>query len=230
MFDYGDIPKKDPYFKECLEAEFFENSQYEKYVKVKEGDVVVDIGASIGPFLYTIKDRNPSQVIAVEPMPAYHNLLLKNSVIQGLPSLKLHRNAIGANDGDILDLEWSSEREKVETISFNTIISENNLSHIDFLKLDCEGGEYDVFSEDNVPFLLTVPKIVTEFHLHGNIGKAKFREFRDIFLKAFPNHEVYSIDGVNIKWDLWNEHFLEYYQEILIYIDNIFKNCCKFII
>ena len=123
-----------------------------------------------------------------------------------------------------------SEREKVETISFNTIISENNLSHIDFLKLDCEGGEYDVFSEDNVPFLLTVPKIVTEFHLHGNIGKAKFREFRDIFLKAFPNHEVYSIDGVNIKWDLWNEHFLEYYQEILIYIDNIFKNCCKFII
>jgi cytochrome c peroxidase len=35
------------------------------------------------------------------------------------------------------------------------------------------------------------------------------------------NHiEVFSVDGVNIKWDLWNEHFLEYYYQVLIYIDN----------
>jgi hypothetical protein len=28
------------------------------------------------------------------------------------------------------------------------------------------------------------------------------------------------VDGVNIKWDLWNDHFIEYYNEIIIYIDN----------
>jgi len=27
-------------------------------------------------------------------------------------------------------------------------------------------------------------------------------------------------DGVDIKWDLWNEHFIEYYQQVLIYINN----------
>jgi hypothetical protein len=28
------------------------------------------------------------------------------------------------------------------------------------------------------------------------------------------------VDGVDIKWDLWNEHFIEYYTEVIIYIDN----------
>ena len=223
MFDYGDIPEKDPYFKECLEAEFFENSQYEKYVKVKEGDVVVDIGASIGPFLYTIKDRNPSQVIAVEPMPAYHNLLLKNSVIQGLPSLKLHRNAIGANDGDILDLKWSSEREKVETISFNTIISENNLSHIDFLKLDCEGGEYDIFTEKNIGYLKNnVSYITGEFHLNNPHMKNLFKKLYKLLTDNKFDFQIESVDGANLTQ--WFEDDLEFVSneknQVIMYIDN----------
>jgi hypothetical protein len=86
--------------------------------------------------------------------------------------------------------------------------------------VDCEGGEYDVFSEDNIHFLKTVPKIVTEFHLHGYVGKAKFKEFRNNILSNFANYEVHSLDGVDIKWDLWNENFIEYYQEVIIYIDN----------
>ena len=28
------------------------------------------------------------------------------------------------------------------------------------------------------------------------------------------------IDLTNFKWDLWNEHFLEYYRQIIIHIDN----------
>jgi hypothetical protein len=50
--------------------------------------------------------------------------------------------------------------------------------------------------------------------------RSEFREFRDVFLRVFPNHEVYSVDGLNIKWDLWNDHFIEYYNEVIIHIDN----------
>jgi hypothetical protein len=25
---------------------------------------------------------------------------------------------------------------------------------------------------------------------------------------------------VDIKWDLWNDHFIEYYNEVIVYIDN----------
>ena len=166
MFDYGDIPNRDPYFKECLENEFFEHSQYEKYKKVKQGDVVLDIGASIGPFLYSIKDRTIEKVVAVEPMSSYHDLLLKNA---GDMPLTLHKNAIGSNDTDILDLEWSSEFTKVQTISFKSIIEQNNLDHINFFKLDCEGGEYDIFTEENIDYLKNnVDYIVGEFHLNDD--------------------------------------------------------------
>jgi len=29
-----------------------------------------------------------------------------------------------------------------------------------------------------------------------------------------------SVDNVDIKWDLWNDHFIEYYKQIIIHIDN----------
>ena len=199
MFDYGDVEIKDPYFKECLEREFFNDSQYEKYVSVNKGDVVVDIGASIGPFLYTIKDKNLSKVIAVEPMPSYHKLLLKNA---GLPDLILYKNAIGSKDGDILDLEWSSEKEQVKTISFQSIVNDNDLSYIDFLKLDCEGGEYDIFTEENIDYLKNnVGYIVGEFHLNDERMTNEFRKLYKLLNKHNFNFHIESVDGYdNTQW------------------------------
>ena len=100
------------------------------------------------------------------------------------------------------------------------------LDKIDFLKTDCEGGEYDIFNLGNYDFIKNnIRKIVGEWHLsdpyHPDVELSKkFRIFRDTFLVKFPNYEVFSIDGVNIKWDLWNEHFIDYYSEVIIYIDN----------
>jgi hypothetical protein len=89
-----------------------------------------------------------------------------------------------------------------------------------FFKFDCEGGEYDIFSEENIPYLKTIPKIVGEFHLRGGILKEKFRHFRDNILPNFNNYRVFSVDGVDIAWDLKNEHFIQYYKEVYLYINN----------
>ena len=91
------------------------------------------------------------------------------------------------------------------------------------MKIDCEGSEYDIFNIENLEWIKSnVKKIVGEWHLqlegHNNIEK--FKQFRDTYLIEFKHYEVYSIDGVDIKWDLWNEHFIEYYQQVLIYINN----------
>jgi hypothetical protein len=32
--------------------------------------------------------------------------------------------------------------------------------------------------------------------------------------------KIFSVDVIDIKWNLWNEHFIEYYNEVIIYIDN----------
>ena len=56
----------------------------------------------------------------------------------------------------------------------------NNIDFIDFLKVDCEGGEYDIFIEDNASFLRErVNKIALEYHgpYHGIIKFLKENEF-----------------------------------------------------
>ena len=114
-----------------------------------------------------------------------------------------------------------SIKHKPKALVFKPFLKKIILKKIDFLKTDCEGGEYDVFTIDNLCWLKKNLKVVVgEWHLSTPELKQKFRVFRDVFLRVFPHHEVHAVCGTNIKWDLWNEHFIEYYKEILIYIDN----------
>jgi autotransporter strand-loop-strand O-heptosyltransferase len=197
--------------------EFDRDDMYDRIFTVDEGDVVVDLGASIGPFTYSILPRNPKHCYVVEPISSQLEILKQNV---GKENVTIIQGAI--TDKKKIEIEWDGVIESVPTFSFKEFLVENNIDKIDFLKCDCEGGEYDVFQPSNIEFLKTIPKIVTEFHLRDNdeFHQCKFRWFRDNILPNFEKYEVYSVDGVNIKWDLWNDHFIEYYHETIIYIDN----------
>jgi FkbM family methyltransferase len=205
--------------KQAIISEVFKQRLYEKFCEVSEGDTVVDVGASIGPFTYSILSKNPKQIFCIEPSPKEHKTLIKNV---SRDNVKIIKKGITKNDGDIIQTHvFGGVEEELKGISFNTFLVENNIDKIDFLKTDCEGGEYDIFNIDNLCWLKKNLKFaVGEWHINSTDNKKKFREFRDVFLRVFPNHYVYSVDGVDIKWDLWNEHFLEHYTEVIIHIDN----------
>jgi autotransporter strand-loop-strand O-heptosyltransferase len=214
QFDWG---KKSEWYVSQATKEIFEDDAYERFFEVEEGDIVVDLGASLGPFTYKILPKNPKQCYVVEPLSYHINVLHKNV---GKDNVKIIQGAI--TDKKNIEITWDGITESVPTFSFKEFLNENKINKIDFLKCDCEGGEYDVFQPSNIDFLKTIPKIVTEFHLVNdeNFHECKFRWFRDNILPKFENYKVYSYDGVDIKWDLWNDHFIEYYNEVIIYIDN----------
>ena len=213
-FDWG---KKSEWYVSQTTQEIFEYNIYERLFEVEEGDIVVDLGASLGPFTYSILPKNPKQCFVVEPL-SYHIDILNKNV--GQKNVKIIQGAI--SDKKKLEITWDNITEISPTFTFKEFLDDNNINKIDFLKCDCEGGEYDVFSKSNIEFLKTIPKIVVEFHLRNdeNFHQCKFRWFRDNILNMFENFEVYSLDGVNIKWDLYNEHFIEYYNEVIFYFDN----------
>jgi len=223
-FDWGWMNEESElasFHKNTLIQEIFTDRIYEKIKSVEQGDVVLDIGASIGPFTYSILDKNPSKVICVEPSSIELPTLEKNvkrSNVEIIPK------GIGDENGFIHTKEvFGANNQSIEipTITFSSLIEDNNLDKINFLKTDCEGGEYSIFNLDNLFWIKNnVDFIVGEFHLSDELHKQKFRNFRDTYLKLFPNHHVYSLDGVNIKWDLWNEHFIEYYNQVIIHINN----------
>jgi FkbM family methyltransferase len=210
----------DAFHQKAITFEIFEQKLYEKFFEVKEGDVVLDVGASIGPFTYSILHKKPSKVFCIEPSIVEHPTLEKNT--QNGP-VTIIKKAITSTDGELAATHIfdPTNSSSLEGISFKSLIKENNINKIDFLKTDCEGGEYSIFNFDNLCWLKdNLGVAVGEWHLSTPELKQQFRVFRDVFLRLFPNHNVYSVDGVDIKWDLWNEHFIEYYNEVIIYINN----------
>ena len=211
-FDWGPTSEG---FKSQAIREIFDNNDYEYCFKVEENDIVVDIGATIGEFVYKILERKPKHCYVVEPLPIFFDTLKNN--------LEGHQvsftNAAITND-KYCNIEWDGRNSIVNTLTFNDFVAQNRLNKIDFLKVDCEGGEYDIFTEENIEFLKKVPKIVCEVHLESKILKEKFRNFRDNILPNFKNIKFMSYDFCEIMWDLYNEHFIEYYEEVYLYIDN----------
>ena len=207
-------------FRETVTKEIFIDKIYERHVQVEEGDVVFDIGASLGPFTFSILDKNPSQVFAFEPSYEEFKTLVLNT---------RHGNVTHINKGigsvvgefnftDVFDLTGN---HKLYSTTFKKVIEDYNITKIDFLKTDCESGEYDIFTLENLFWIKNnVKKISGEWHLATPELKEKFRIFRDVYLRIFSNFRIFSFDGVDITWSIWNDNFIPYYNEIMIYIDN----------
>lgn len=207
-------------FKETIIKEIFEDRIYERFFEVENGDVVFDVGASLGPFTYSILDKKPQHVFALEPSFEEFKTLVLNTR-QG-PVTHINKgisNTIGEfNFNFVFNLDNGN---KLYSTTFSKLISDYNIQKIDFLKTDCEGGEYDIFNVENLFWIKqNVRKISGEWHLTTPELKEKFKVFRDTYLRIFTNYEIFSVDGINIKWGLWSDNFIDYYQEIIIYIDN----------
>jgi autotransporter strand-loop-strand O-heptosyltransferase len=203
--------------KEVLIREIFEDRIYEKVFEIEEGDVVVDIGSSVGPFVYSSSEKI-KHAFCLEPSDVEFDTLVEN--MKDIPSTCLKMGISKETETTTGEYIYGGQSE-MEGISFLDFIKNYNIEKIDFLKTDCEGGEYDIFTEENIDWIKNnVRKISGEWHLGTTELKNKFREFRDKIINNFNSYEVYSLDGVNIKWDLFNEHFIEYYSEVIFHIKN----------
>ena len=186
---------------------------YEKELSVKEDDVVVDIGANVGGFTYSILNRKPKQVYCLEPSKKLHESLHLNldkhnvNIIEKGVSNKGQKYKEGDAYGNSLDSEF---------ITFKSFIDENKIEKIDFLKIDCEGDEYSIFTEDNLDWITNnVGKIVCEFHLWGVDGwYENFKKFRDLYLpKAKFYKAVYTRDNDDTSQKIFDDNWLKTFSD-----------------
>lgn len=208
--------------KVLIHEEFFQTDEcaYEKFFKVEKGDVVMDVGAHVGAFSYYIADREPSRIIAFEPSKVRFETLKKN--LSNFDATLINK-AIGDFNGTIPDgLEFDTMVEDFNSMTFDRVIEKLDLQKIDFLKLDCEGGEYDIFTDKNFNWIKNnVKKIAGEWHLHTYEQKKKFYNFRDKYLKEFKDYKVYTIDGIeNLQNKLFDDQKMNWYSDVHVYINN----------
>ena len=75
-FDWGDFSLN---LQESLKKEIGQDKLYEKFFRVQPFDVVVDVGASVGPFVYSIINKKPKEIYCIEPSKQLLPTLVSNT-------------------------------------------------------------------------------------------------------------------------------------------------------
>lgn len=161
--------------------EIFINGDYEKEPScvVEKGDVVLDIGANKGFFTLNSLQKGASKVYSVEPVKNSYEQVKK--LLTDFPNVEPINKAIGEDNGTItmfIDSDASatncvttygemfgreSNKVDVESININTLIEQID-SKINFMKVDCEGSEFELFKTITEKNLKSIDKLVIETH------------------------------------------------------------------
>jgi FkbM family methyltransferase len=149
---------------------------------LKKGDIVVDLGAHIGVFTIFASKRG-AFVYSFEPMPENFRLLKENIRLNRLNNkVKAFQLAISSKKGFsslyIWDLGLSSlnfqsgKSLTVETVRLEDILDLIESDRIDFLKVDVEGAEWNIFKVAKRS-LTKIKKIAMECHSAKNALRLK---------------------------------------------------------
>jgi FkbM family methyltransferase len=162
-----------------LENFILEANTSHEIFKIMEKDTVVDIGAHVGYFtLYAANLAKKGKIISYEPSKKSFLILEKNIKINNFSNIKLENVAISKTHGKALlhtddhdeisnslyNLNKKSKVYEVETNTLEEIFLKNKLDSIDFLKIDCEGAEYEILMNASSLDLDKIKKMSIEIH------------------------------------------------------------------
>ena len=167
--------------------EFFVDDIYRNF-NLNDMDTVIDVGANIGLFAKYMYSKNANKVILVEANPnlkdKIHNLLdndLERSSVYLSPiysekkkvvfNYSDENSAIGSVAFDStmgIDYESLTHQMKLETITLDEIIENENINRISLFKCDIEGGEYDLIPSLTDRQMSMIDKFMIEIHQNKN--------------------------------------------------------------
>ena len=149
--------------------------------EIGDSDTVIDVGGQIGCFaVYAALRATKGKVFTFEPMSENYQLLTHNVNLNHLGNVVTSRSAVvGGQErtvrlfvtdftgGHSVKPEYADsldEYEDVPGMSLEAIFKKNSMQKCDFLKLDCEGAEFDILLNTPDSVLNRVERIAMEWH------------------------------------------------------------------
>ncbi|MCG8466012.1 MAG: FkbM family methyltransferase [Xanthomonadales bacterium] len=197
---------------------------------IEPGNHIIDLGAHYGDHLFPMaRCTGPSgKVFAFEPIPYLYRYLKRSARQQGLRNIKFFKRAAGLNRGKSSfqhfkrypaysglqrrETPFSDEQGELETIHvkqvqldsvFNRFARFRGHTHIDFIKLDIEGGELHALMGGRALLARSRPVMVFE---GGSQSSAQTYHYRkDDFFGFFEslNFHIFSLDGAAFTRETW---------------------------
>tara|TARA_R110000772_G_scaffold30806_3_gene76470 strand:+ start:234 stop:968 length:735 start_codon:yes stop_codon:yes gene_type:complete len=168
-----------------------------------EDKIVLDIGANIGCFSVWAAEHGAAEVIAVEPETQNYQMMLLNTdgwkllldiddlnndlfrlhnaalTVEDVGSIDLHLSPTGKNPGNTSTTPRRGRTStRVDALSIGELFRHH--PRIDVLKMDCEGGEFEL-----LPELIKhkhLKQIVLEYHING-FGVEKVQALHDTMVR-----------------------------------------------
>jgi len=164
---------------------------YERYgCYIREGDRVLDIGANIGIFAHRAETRGASLVVSFEPLSLTYECLVKNAG----PKTITYKHAIGNEEqyryfivhtdythiGGCAQFEDDKFSDKKVIHGETCLMKDINyvldhLGRFDFMKVDTEGSECEIFNRITDEHLSRFRCVAVELHMQK--GRESFEGY-----------------------------------------------------
>jgi FkbM family methyltransferase len=160
--------------------EIFIRKPYIRRLTLPPSPIIVDIGGYVGDFsIYAVKYLNAPRVIVYEPMAENFGILKQNVENNSFQDrITAVNKAVSDSDEIVLNTEildheevhasryWyqHAERRSIRSVTLVELFESHQLGSVDLLKVDCEGGEYDILSSVPAGLFSHIRNIVFEYH------------------------------------------------------------------
>jgi FkbM family methyltransferase len=152
--------------------------------EIRETDTVVDVGGNIGALALDAGRRaNRGRVVSVEPVEANFRLLCENVSRNRLPNVTPLRAAVVGTSATETTVYLSplgsghhtivrplagnaSRGETVEAVRLQDLFARYAIERCDFLKLDCEGAEFEIVENMPAEIARRIGRLAMEYHTH----------------------------------------------------------------
>lgn len=170
--------------------------------------LVVDGGANIGTFaIYAASRATNVRVIAIEANSALVDLLRRNAEANSHLNIEILNAALGPVDGKVRfycipsggslskDYDHTARALEIQEVSIESVLARFGLAEIDLLKLDIEGGEFELLRHPES--LAKVKRLVMEIHKGSTSAEMVSIKLRTLGFSCYtkigsvPGHPVY---------------------------------------
>lgn len=223
--------------KNFIDACIYYTGDYEPYLKyhfkaiINSGDVILDVGANIGFHTLYFAELTgvAGKVFAFEPVPVNFNSLQNNTNLNDFSQIVLVNKALG-NVNEILDIHINEQNQNpgaynlletgiknatVECIKGDDYIREHCIQTVNFIKVDVEGFELEVFKGLSNTILKFKPKIIFEYD--ANYQSKINEDSKELFYFLTDlGYTFFAIDGygnkkaINLSENLLDSEILAY--------------------
>lgn len=176
---------------------------------IKNGDVVLDLGANIGIFSRFAADAGASKIYSFEPIAENFEMLMLNK-----PSnCEAHRMAVSNTDNICVSMAYDpaapggssfihkvGKEQKVMTMTIDTLINSGLIEQPDFIKMDIEGAEALAFSGISDDILRKTRCIAMELHENVLTKEETNGIYDRLRSLGFSDWTLRNPDSCNIVW------------------------------